>query len=295
MFHKSDEVAPQEIRNPAVAGQFYPGDADELRNEVEHLLQTVSTSVRRRKKTAGEVIAGVVPHAGYMYSGAVAAKFYLLLANTESPLVFIIAPSHREYFSAISVFCGMAYRTPLGDLPVNYQMADALLSRGEPFINSWQGHRGEHALEVQLPFLQMLSTNLTGSLTNMQIVPIVMGDQRPEFCEQLGAALAEILNDRRALIIASSDLSHYHTHQEAQKLDRRILQCVKKLSPERLLDELENGRAEACGGGAIAATMMAARRLGATAGEILDYRDSSAVSGEEGQVVGYLSAAFYKA
>lgn len=294
MRYKSDEVGPQEIRNPAVAGQFYPGDADELRSEVEQLLHPETPIVRRRKKPTGEVIAGIVPHAGYMYSGAVAAKLYLLLLNSESPLVFIIAPSHREYFSAISVFCGMAYRTPLGDLPVDTQIAGELVSRGEPFINSWQGHRGEHALEVQLPFLQMLSTNSTSSLTNMQIVPVVMGDQRPEFCEQLGVALAEILNDRPALIIASSDLSHYHSHKQAQKMDRRILRCVKKLSPERLLDELATGRAEACGGGPIAATMMAARRLGATAGEILDYRDSSAVSGDEEQVVGYLAAAFYK-
>jgi hypothetical protein len=294
MRSKSGEVTPEEIREPAVAGQFYPGDAEELRSEVEHLLQTAAYGERRPKKTIGEVIAGVVPHAGYMYSGAVAAKFYLLLSNIESTLVFLIAPSHREYFSAISVFCGMAYRTPLGDLPVNSQMAGELVSRGEPFINSWQGHRGEHALEVQLPFLQMLSADSTSSSAGLQIVPIVMGDQRPELCEQLGAALAEILNGCSGLIIASSDLSHYRTHKEARKLDRRILQCVKKLSPERLLEELENGRAEACGGGPIAATMMAARRLGATAGEILCYRDSSAVSGDEEQVVGYLSAAFYK-
>jgi len=288
MRYKSGEVTPQEIREPAVAGQFYPGDADELRSEVERLFQPAPPRVRRRKKTTGEVIAGIVPHAGYMYSGAVAAKFYLLLSNIESPVVIIIAPSHREYFSAISVFCGMAYRTPLGDLPVNSQMTGELLSRGEPFINSWQGHQAEHALEVQLPFLQMLSTNL-------QIVPIVMGDQRPEFCKQLSAALADILDDRHGLIIASSDLSHNHTHKEAKKLDRRVLECVKKLSPERLLENLEQGRAEACGSGPIVATMMAARRLGATAAEILDYRDSSAVSGDEEHVVGYLSAAFFKA
>lgn len=293
MRYKSGEVAHEEIREPAVAGQFYPGDADELRSELEQLLRDQALPARRKGRR-GEVIAGVVPHAGYIYSGAVAAKFYLLLSKTESPLVFIIAPSHREYFSAISVFCGMAYRTPLGDLPVDAQIANELVSRGEPFINSWQGHRGEHALEVQLPFLQMLSANSTSSLTNMQIVPIVMGDQRPEFCEQLGAALSEMLNERPGLIIASSDLSHYHTHKEAQKLDRRILRCVKKLSPERLLDELSRGRAEACGGGPIAATMLAARRLGAISGEILDYRDSSAVSGDEERVVGYLSAAFFK-
>lgn len=288
MRYKSGEVEPHEVRSPAVAGQFYPDDADELRSELQSLLKLGSPTRRRGKKVEAKVIAGVVPHAGYMYSGAVAAKFYLLLANSESPLVFIIAPSHRDYFEAISVFCGAAYRTPLGDLPVNLEMAEALLNRGEPFINSWLGHRAEHALEVQLPFLQTLWPSL-------QIVPIVMGDQRADYCEQLGAALAGILKDRRALIIASSDLSHHRTHQEAQKLDRRVLGCVRKLSPERLLENFEKGRAEACGGGPIVAAMIAARQLGATAGEILDYRDSSAVSGDEEHVVGYLAAAFYKA
>jgi AmmeMemoRadiSam system protein B len=170
---------------------------------------------------------------------------------------------------------------------VNLEAAQALLDRGEPFINSWQGHRKEHALEVQLPFLQM-------TWPGAPIVPVIMGDQRAEFCESLGIALAEVLKERRALIIASSDLSHYHTHQEAMELDRRVVESVQKLAPERLLDDLEQGRAEACGGGPIVAAMIAARQLGATSGDILDYRDSSHVSGDEERVVGYLAAAFHK-
>lgn len=288
MRSRSGEVEPHEIREPAVAGQFYPDDAEELRSEVGRLLALAPHTRHRQSQTAGEVLGGIAPHAGYMYSGEVAARFYLLLSKVEATVAVIIAPSHREYFDAISVFCGTAYRTPLGDVRVNREMAGAVLGRGEPFINSWLGHHTEHALEVQLPFLQTV-------LPTIEIVPIVMGDQRADFCMELGAALADLLKDRRALIIASSDLSHYHTHEQAMKLDRRVRICVKKLAPDRLLDDLESGRAEACGGGPIVATMIAAERLGAASGEILDYRDSSYVSGDEEQVVGYLAAAFCKA
>jgi hypothetical protein len=285
MKPRTTEVAPDEIRDPVVAGQFYPDDAEELRNEIALFLRQ---SGRRRQKFGGEVIAGVVPHAGYVYSGAVASKFYALLAGAQLPLVVVISPSHRERFAAISLFGGMAYRTPLGDVRVNRPVVDEIVGRGAPFINDWRGHLAEHALEVQLPFLQTL-------LPQAEIVPIVMGDQHPEFCEQLGTTLAELLHGRRALILASSDLSHYHTHVIAKRLDGRVLHCVRKLAPERLLDTLEQGRAEACGGGPIVSAMIAARRLGATAGHVLDYRDSSAVSGDENNVVGYLAAAFYKA
>jgi AmmeMemoRadiSam system protein B len=231
------------------------------------------------------VIGGVVPHAGYMYSGGVAAKFYLCLAEGSAPVVVIVSPSHREYFDGISVFRGAAYRTPLGDLGVDQQVADQLLSRGAPFVNSWEGHTREHALEVQLPFLQVRCPSIL-------IVPVVMGDQRAQLCEALGEALADVLLERPALIVASSDLSHYHSHDEAQLLDRRVLQCVSGLDPQRLLDLLQRGEAEACGGGPIAAAMIAVRALGGTSGEILEYADSSAVSGDTTSVVGYLAAAF---
>ena len=275
------EIARDAIRSPAVAGMFYPASPDELRNEVSQLLRGSAPA------TPATILGGVVPHAGYMYSGMVAARFYLCLAERSIPLAVIISPSHRVYFDGISVFCGAAYRTPLGDMPVDQQVAEQLLSRGAPFVNSWDGHTGEHALEVQLPFLQVLCPSLL-------IVPVVMGDQRGELCEALGEAIADILFERPGLILASSDLSHYHSHDDAEQMDRRVLECVSELAPHRLLDCLQRGEAEACGGGPIAAAMIAARALGATSGEILDYADSSAVSGDTASVVGYLAAAFCK-
>ena len=283
MRYKTGMVERHEIREPAVAGQFYPSDADDLRKEITLYLRPPAYLARH-----GEVIAGIVPHAGYMYSGAVAGQFYSLIADMKVPLAVIISPSHREYFAAASIFRGTAYRTPLGDLPVNQNIADQLVSRGAPFINNWQGHNAEHAIEVQLPFLQMI-------WPRFEIVPIVMGDQNADLCEQLGTALAETLQNRRAVIIASSDLSHYHSHQDAQIIDQRVLDCVQEFAPEHLLDSLEQGEAEACGGGPIVAAMMAARKLGATIGHVLQYRDSSEVSGDEDNVVGYLAAAFCKA
>jgi AmmeMemoRadiSam system protein B len=285
MKYKTGEIACDEIREPAVAGQFYPGDANDLRLEMSAMLQRPPS---RRATPPREVIAGVAPHAGYMYSGAVAARFYLFIAGAAPSLAVIISPSHRERFAAISIFGGRAYRTPLGEVPVNREAADDLFRRGAPFINDWRGHNAEHALEVQLPFLQMLWPELT-------IVPIVMGEQSADFCEQLGSALAETLRHRRAIIVASSDLSHYHSHQQARQIDQRVLRAVRKFDPERLLKDFEGGRAEACGGGPMVAAMLAARRLGATKAQVLGYRDSSAVSGDESQVVGYMAAAFFKA
>lgn len=267
-----------------MAGQFYPAATGELREEISLFLSRPPA----RERPQGEVVAGIVPHAGYMYSGAVAGQFYSLIAARPVPLAVVISPSHREYFPAISIFRGSAYRTPLGDVKVDQRTADELLQRGHPFVNDWQGHRDEHALEVQLPFLQMIRPQL-------EIVPIVMGDQKADVCEQLGDALAETLKKRQAIIIASSDLSHYHSHREAQLIDQKVLDCVGEFAPERLLKRLASGEAEACGGGPIVAAMLASRRLGATGGHILDYCDSSAVSGDEHHVVGYLAAAFCRA
>ncbi len=285
MKYRTGEIGPDEVREPVVAGQFYPGDVADLRNEMSTILRRPPS---RRAMPPREVIAGVVPHAGYMYSGAVAARFYLFIAGAEPSPAVIISPSHRERFPAISIFGGKAYRTPLGDVPVNREVANDLIRCGAPFINDWRGHNAEHALEVQLPFLQMLWPDLG-------IVPIVMGEQSADFCEQLGVALAETLRHRRVIIVASSDLSHYHSHQQARQIDQRVLRSVRKFDPERLLNDLEKGRAEACGGGPMVAAMFAARRLGATKARVLDYRDSSAVSGDESQVVGYMAAAFFKA
>ena len=268
------------VRDPAVAGMFYPEDPALLRREIAGLLARA-----RSLRSGAALVALVSPHAGYRFSGATAAAAYRLLEGRTVGTVVIVSPSHREYFRGISVFEGAAYRTPLGTLSVNTKLRDELV-RGDAYIaSSSDGHRTEHAIEVQLPFLQ---ATLAAAPT---ILPIVMGDQRREFCEHLGRRLAQVLGGTDSIMIASTDLSHYHSYEDAEALDRDMIRSIESFDEERLMNDLEAERAEACGGGPTVAVLMAARLLGARRVEILDHCNSGDTSGDRRNVVGYVSAA----
>jgi len=270
------------IREPAVAGMFYPGDRLTLDREVDALFKRVKV-----KKIKGEVCGLISPHAGYIYSGYTAANGYRLLEGMSVQTVVIIAPSHREYFRGISVFSGSAYSTPLGVLEVDDELRSELVRDGGVIQASLSGHREEHAIEVQLPFLQKV-------LSNFKILPIVMGDQRREFCIALGKRLGKILKGKSALLVASSDLSHYYPYDIACKLDQVVINDLEEFGEERLLEDLDTQRAEACGGGPIVAMLIAAKELGADKVEVLHYCNSGDVTGDKAGVVGYLSAAVMK-
>jgi AmmeMemoRadiSam system protein B len=267
------------IREPAVAGMFYPLDQAVLDHEVDALLRRAEV-----KEVRGELRGLISPHAGYIYSGYTAANGYRLLEGKSVRTVVIIAPSHREYFRGVSVYSGSAYRTPLGILEVDEELR-AELVEDEGVINaSIMGHRDEHAIEVQLPFLQKV-------LRNFKILPIVMGDQRREFCMALGERLGSILKGKDALLVASTDLSHYYSYDVARKLDQVIIDHVREFDEESLLTDFETQRAEACGGGPMVAMLVAAKKLGGDRVEILHYCNSGDVTGDKDGVVGYLSAA----
>jgi AmmeMemoRadiSam system protein B len=284
------EIHAGDIRAPAVAGMFYAGEATQLRREVEALLKAASPSLQ-----TNEIIAAVAPHAGYMYSGGVAAHTFKALqacysppSENRSPTVVLIAPSHREAFPFVSVFTGQAYRTPLDDIPIARELALALVD-SDPMIHAdWRGHRAEHALEVELPFLQVI-------WPQFRLVPVVMGEQHWELCQLLGEQIARLCRQSPALILASSDLSHYYPYEEAVKFDERFIQHLKTFAPEALQRALENEDCHACGGGPVVAAMIAAQALGADAINILRYQNSGDVSGDRSMVVGYLAATFEKA
>jgi AmmeMemoRadiSam system protein B len=271
------------IREPAVAGMFYPGDRLTLDREVDALIKRAEV-----RKIKGELRGLISPHAGYIYSGYTAASGYRLLEGKSVQTVVIIAPSHREYFRGISVFSGSAYSTPLGILEVDDELRSELVREGGVIEASLSGHREEHAIEVQLPFLQKV-------LADFRILPIVMGDQGRDFCVALGKRLGKILRERNALLVASSDLSHYYPYDVACKLDQVVINDVQEFSEERLLKDLDSQRAEACGGGPIVAMLIAAKELGADKVEVLHYCNSGDVTGDKDGVVGYLSAAVMKA
>lgn len=282
---KIEPVAANAVRAATVAGKFYPEHPQLLQQHVQEMLAQATV-----KAAPAQVLAAIAPHAGYRYSGNVAAHTYLRLRRQHADTVVFIAPSHWERFPFISVFTGQSYRTPLGDLPVATAIAGQLLHKHDCFLSAWQGHRteefrGEHAIEVQLPFLQT-------ALPGCAIVPIVMGEQTWEFCEALGLALAELAAQTPLVIVASSDLSHYHEYHEARRIDAYFMQLLRTLDPPRVFEALHKRVCEACGAGPIVAAMIAARQLGADDAEILCYQNSGDTSGDHEAVVGYLSATF---
>lgn len=270
----------EKIRPAAVAGMFYPAGRYDLESEVRLLLSATDTG-----ETTEDVTALIVPHAGYVYSGKTAASAYNKIQNKNYKTIIIISPSHREYFQGISVYDGDAYSTPLGNISVNKEKRRMLTSSQETIFVGHKGHGREHALEVQLPFLQVLLQDFT-------IVPVVIGDQHKTYNYELGRRLADICDDS-TLVIASSDLSHFHPKDEADMLDTIVENHIRKFDYEGLQRDLETGHCEACGGGPIIAAMRAAELLNKTRVEILSRSDSGDVTGDSAEVVGYLSAMIY--
>jgi len=267
------------VREPAVAGLFYPDLRTVLEREVGELL------LRARSFRVEGLIRGLIsPHAGYVYSGYTAACGYRLIQGQQYDAAIIVGPSHREYFDGISVYDGDFYRTPLGDLPVDKEIRQALADADPSIKISETGHQLEHSVEVQLPFLQYVFGKLP-------FVPVIMGDQRRELCTGLANAIARVCSGRNILLVASTDLSHYHQYAEAVELDRQIIDEIAAFRPEDLLDKIEREQGEACGGGPTAAVMMAAASMGARKCKELFYCNSGDVTGDKEAVVGYLSAA----
>lgn len=275
------------VRQPEVAGSFYPASPDELTKTVDGFL-----SKAQPPNTSEPPIALISPHAGYQYSGAVAAYSYALLKNRHYSRVVVIAPSHQEAFKFTSVYDGDAYATPLGTVPVDRAFVRKLAAEGGSIHLSSRGHdrggsQGEHALEVELPFLQR-------TLGSFQLVPIVMGDQSYQASRALGIALAKLITGSDTLIVASSDLSHYHTYAEATRIDHSTLQAIQEYDYFNLSRNLQAQVWEACGGAPIVVAMIAADRLGANRIDLLKYANSGDVTGDKSRVVGYGALVLYK-
>lgn len=274
----------RDIRKPAVAGLFYPAHPGELAKVIAEFYSKVP-----KRQLGGAPIALVVPHAGYPYSGHTAAVAYKLLEGENYDTVVVVSPSHRVFFKGSSVYDGAGYDTPLGTVDIDSELSRKIGSIHPSVYMSNMGHasgatRGEHALEVQLPFLQIV-------LGKFKLVAIVMGDQEEDSINSLGETLGVALKDTNALIVASTDLSHFHSQKVAERLDGAIQKAVERFDPELLIDTLEAGEGEACGGGIVAAVMKAAKRLGGKEVEFLEYTTSGQTTGDFQEVVGYLSAA----
>lgn len=282
------EAPVTRIRKPAVAGTFYPSNAVELTKTIAGLYAEVDKAA-----LDGSLVGLVAPHAGYPYSGRVAAKAFKLLEGESFDTVVVVSPSHTVFFKGCSVFEGDGYETPLGVVSIDKELSGKIADINPLVYLSSMGHasgttRGEHALEVQLPFLQI-------ALGKFKLVAIVMGDQEEDSIRALGETLGSALKGRNALVVASTDLSHFHTEKQARRLDRAVQEAIEKYDPDRLIETLETGKGEACGGGPVAAVMQATRRLGGRTVRFLDYSTSGETTGQFDEVVGYLSAAIITA
>jgi AmmeMemoRadiSam system protein B/AmmeMemoRadiSam system protein A len=281
----------QKVRPPTAAGQFYPSDPKVLATTVDGFLARAAV-----EQPSGTVLALISPHAGYEFSGQVAAYSYSLLKGRKIARVVVISPCHVDAFPYSSVYDGDAYTTPLGAIPVDREFAKRLAALSPLIQVSGRGHgevqgRSEHALEVQLPFLQR-------ALGQFKLVPIVMGSQTYEASRTLGVSLAKLLQGGKqgspaeldTVIVASSDLSHYHPYDEAVRLDRATLAAIEEYDYFNMSQNFERRIWEACGGAPIVAAMIAAERLGANQARILKYANSGDVTGDKSQVVGYGAA-----
>lgn len=268
------------IRQPAVAGLFYPEDSRKLRSDIQSLLSSI-----KAQQSLKNIFGIVSPHAGYIYSGQTAAYGFSLLKNHSYNKVIIISPSHREYFPGSSVYNGDAYQTPLGVINVDKELAQKIVEGSKTIHFGIEGHRQEHAVEVQIPFLQMV-------LNDFKIVPIVMGDQAKVFVDDLADQIAKA-TDENTLAVASSDLSHFYSKQKANELDSIVANHISGFNYDKLQNDLDTRKCEACGGGPIVVLMKAAALLGKKKSVILNRSDSGDVSGDNSEVVGYLSAVIY--
>ena len=267
----------QPIRRAAVAGTWYSGRPDVLAQDIDRFLDQVDDSVY------GDIVGLVVPHAGLMYSGSVAAYAYKTVAGRSYDVAVLIGPSHHIGFEGVAIQRSGSFETPLGRATISEVDADAIVAASAAVHERPAAHTREHSLEMQLPFLQRV-------LPDTPIVPLVMGHQTPDTINRLADALVEALSTRRALLVASSDLSHFQEAPRAARLDAVVVDAINRFDPETLARALVKFPDHACGGGPIVTVMLTARGLGAADARVLKYADSGDVSGDKSSVVGYLAA-----
>lgn len=272
------------VRKAAVAGSWYPGTAAQIAEEVDRYLAAAACPA-----VPGRLVALISPHAGLRYSGPVAACGYSLLRGRSNLTVVLVGPSHRVAFSGLAVYGRGVFETPLGRVPIDEALADKLAAGCAQIVDDPRPHAAEHSLEMQLPFLQHL-------VPGLRVVPILMGSQTREEVELLAEALAGALGGSGGLLVASSDLSHYHPAPVANRLDALVVGDVERYDSESLMRRLESSHEHACGGGPMVAVMKAARALGADSATLLKYADSGDVAeADKSRVVGYLAAALWQA
>ena len=270
------------FKKSVIAGSWYPGNPTILRRDIEDYLNSVP-----ELELEGEVVGLIAPHAGYVYSGQVAASAYNLVRGKKYDAVIVVGPSHRVAFHGVSIFSTCGYETPLGIVPVAEELANKIKILSKTVVDIPEAHLQEHSVEIQLPFLQV-------ALGNFSFIPLVMGDQGANTCQELARAIYEAARGEKILIVGSSDLSHFYNYYMAKKMDAAVLRHLEDGDAVGLLESLENGTAEACGGGPMVVAMLVARMMNANKAHLLKYANSGDVTGDKSSVVGYAAAVYCK-
>ncbi len=268
-------------KEPVVAGSFYPADKETLNKVIEDFLTKAS-----KVKSPERIIALVSPHAGYIYSGQVAAYGFKQLEGKDINKVILIGPSHHKGFNGASVYTKGFFRTPLGDVCINEKLAESLLNEQADVKFLPEAFEKEHSLEVQLPFLQTVLKDFT-------IIPVLVGSPTRKTFNHLAAKLSEMIDDK-TIIIASTDLSHYHSYEKAKEMDNKVISAIERLSLKDTENLLRKGEGEFCGGYSLIIAIEAARMAGANIGMTFKYANSGDITGDKERVVGYASIGLFK-
>lgn len=266
-------------REPVVAGSFYPSNPDKLRRDIDSYLEEAKGPSLKE-----EIVALISPHAGYVYSGPVAAYAYKQLLGRKIDLAFVLAPSHRARFDGASVIPGGSYLTPLGEVEIDKAVCERLLAENQ-FTFLQRIDEVEHSLEVQVPFLQRVLGKFT-------LVPIIIGCIDIDNCQAIAQSIASVVKDLRSFVLVlSTDLSHYYSYHKARAIDGVFIKALETFDENEIYEVLSAGKAQACGEGPVLTGIMASKALGANAVRVLQYATSGDTAGGKDQVVGYLAAA----
>jgi len=281
------------IRRPTVAGQFYEGDAEALRAQIKtcflHELGPKKLPPVNLYSHPRNIVGMVCPHAGYMYSGPVAASaFYELALDGKPDTVVLMGPNHTGYGSALALMREGVWRTPLGDIDVDTKMANEIAHETSIIDVDELAHRYEHSIEVQLPFLQFLYGN------SFKIVPICFLLQDYDSAVEVGRALVEVLDATNAVVIASSDMTHYEQAKTAAAKDQAVLNSVTDMDAKRFYETIETQNITACGYAPITALITYAKGANAKEAKLLNYHNSGDITGDYSSVVGYAAVSFKK-
>jgi len=271
----------EDVRKPAVAGMFYPGNKEELAGKVDDFLANV-----KKSDIKGRVFAIIVPHAGYEYSGQIAAYSFKQLEGTDFKKIIIISPSHYVSFDGMSVYNKGAFETPLGIIKIDKELADKIMAKDKRFIFYPEAHLKEHAIEVELPFLQKMYKD-----KDFKIVPITMGNPEADDIRILSDTLYDVM-DKDTLLIISVDLSHYYPYDKAVELDTNSTSAIEHLDAQKMLKDINSHNSEIDAPIAVLGMITLANRYNAKA-KIIKYANSGDVAGDKSRVVGYSSIVVY--